>query len=127
MGESVTNKQLKQFRINFAEDRAAKVAQNAVSNGNLLDVALNRDLVQNIDSSFSIKLDEWKVTNQKSSGRCWLFATLNLFRPGTMKKLNVKNFEFSQSHIHFWDKFERSNHFFEAIIDTAVSIIASNK
>ena len=56
MGESVTNKQLKQFRINFAEDRAAKVAQNAVSNGNLLDVALNRDLVQNIDSSFSIKL-----------------------------------------------------------------------
>ena len=119
MGESVTNKQLKQFRINFAEDRAAKVAQNAVSNGNLLDVALNRDLVQNIDSSFSIKLDEWKVTNQKSSGRCWLFATLNLFRPGTMKKLNVKNFEFSQSHIHFWDKFERSNHFFEAIIDTA--------
>ena len=68
-----------------------------------------------IDSSFSIKLDDWKVTNQKSSGRCWLFATLNLFRPGTMKKLNVKNFEFSQSHIHFWDKFERSNHFFATL------------
>jgi bleomycin hydrolase len=119
MGESVTNKQLKQFRASFANDPAAKVAQNAITNGNLLDIALNRDLVQNIDSSFSIKLDDWKVTNQKSSGRCWLFATLNLFRPGTMKKLNVKNFEFSQSHIHFWDKFERSNHFFEAIIDTA--------
>jgi bleomycin hydrolase len=119
MGESVTNKQLKQFRASFANDPAAKVAQNAITNGNLLDIALNRDLVQNIDSSFSIKLDDWKVTNQKSSGRCWLFATLNLFRPGTMKKLNVKNFEFSQSHIHFWDKFERSNHFFEAIIGTA--------
>ncbi|MDE0953580.1 MAG: C1 family peptidase [Candidatus Poseidoniales archaeon] len=119
MGESVTNKQLKQFRTSFANDPAAKVAQNAITNGNLLDIALNRDLVQNIDSSFSIKLDDWKVTNQKSSGRCWLFATLNLFRPGTMKKLNVKNFEFSQSHIHFWDKFERSNHFFEAIIGTA--------
>ena len=119
MGETVTDKQLKEFRINFANDPATRVAQNAVTNGNLLDVALNRDLVQNIDSSFSIKLDDWKVTNQKSSGRCWLFATLNLFRPGTMKKLNVKNFEFSQSHIHFWDKFERSNHFFEAIIDTA--------
>ena len=119
MGESVTNKQLKQFRTSFANDPAAKVAQNAITNGNLLDIALNRDLVQNIDSSFSTKLDDWKVTNQKSSGRCWLFATLNLFRPGTMKKLNVKNFEFSQSHIHFWDKFERSNHFFEAIIGTA--------
>ena len=119
MGESITNKQLKQFRINFANDPATRVAQNAVTNGNLIDVALNRNLVQSIDSSFSIKLDDWKVTNQKSSGRCWLFATLNLFRPGTMKKMNVKNFEFSQSHIHFWDKFERSNHFFEAIIDTA--------
>ena len=119
MGETVTDKQLKEFRINFANDPATRVAQNAVTNGNLLDVALNRDLVQNIDSSFSIKLDDWKVTNQKRSGRCWLFATLNLFRPGTMKKLNVKNFEFSQSYIHFWDKFERSNHFFEAIIDTA--------
>ena len=89
MGESITNKQLKQFRINFANDPATRVAQNAVTNGNLIDVALNRDLVQSIDSSFSIKLDDWKVTNQKSSGRCWLFATLNLFRPGTMKKMNV--------------------------------------
>ena len=85
MAESVTNKQLKQLRSDFSNDPAAKVAQNAVTNGNLLDIALNRDLVQNIDSTFSIKLDDWKVTNQKSSGRCWLFATLNLFRPGTMK------------------------------------------
>ena len=92
MAESVTNKQLKQLRSDFSNDPAAKVAQNAVTNGNLLDIALNRDLVQNIDSTFSIKLDDWKVTNQKSSGRCWLFATLNLFRPGTMKKLNVKDF-----------------------------------
>ena len=66
MGESITNKQLKQFRINFANDPATRIAQNAVTNGNLIDVALNRDLVQSIDSSFSIKLDDWKVTNQKS-------------------------------------------------------------
>ena len=85
MAESVTNKQLKQLRSDFSNDPAAKVAQNAVTNGNLLDIALNRDLVQNIDSTFSIKLDDWKVTNQKSSGRCWLFATLNLFSPGSMK------------------------------------------
>ena len=86
---------------------------------NLSSVTLRRDLVQEIDFTFSTKLDEWKATNQKSSGRCWLFATLNLFRPGTMKKMNVKEFEFSQAHIHFWDKFERSNHFLEAIIETS--------
>ena len=74
MGESVTEKQLKQLRKNFANNPASKIAQNAVTNGNLIDVALNRDLVQSIDSSFSIKLDDWKVTNQKSSGRCWIIS-----------------------------------------------------
>ncbi len=119
MGKTVTKKQLKEFRKSFAADPSAKMAQNAVANNDLLDVALDRALVQDIDFSFSTKLDKWKVTNQRRSGRCWLFATLNLFRPSTMAKLNVKNFEFSQSHIHFWDKFERANHFYEAIIDTA--------
>ena len=107
------------MRKEFESDSSARVAQNAVTSNNLSSVTLRRDLVQEIDFTFSTKLDEWKATNQKSSGRCWLFATLNLFRPGTMKKMNVKEFEFSQAHIHFWDKFERSNHFLEAIIETS--------
>ena len=119
MGKTVTKKQLKEMRRTFAADSSAKMAQNAVANNDLLDVALDRAMVQDIDFSFSIKLDKWRVTNQRRSGRCWLFATHNQFRPSTMAKLHVKNFEFSQSHIHFWDKFERANHFYEAIIDTA--------
>ena len=119
MGKTVTKKQISNMRKAFKDDPTAKIAQNAVTSNALSDVALRRDLVQSIDSTFSTKLDDWKVTHQKNSGRCWLFATLNLFRPGTMKKMNVKNFEFSQSHIHFWDKFERSNHFLEAIIETS--------
>jgi bleomycin hydrolase len=75
--------------------------------------------VNEITPTFSIKLDDWSVTNQKRSGRCWLFAALNLFRVGAMKKMNLKDFEFSQSHIHFWDKFERSNHLLESIITTS--------
>ena len=120
MGKTITKKRVKEMRKTFDADPSAKLAQNAVSNNELLEVALDRNLVQEIDFSFSIKLDKWKVTHQKRSGRCWLFATLNLFRPSTMKKMNVKNFEFSQAHIHFWDKFERANHFYEAIIETAV-------
>ncbi len=119
MARVITKKQVKQYRRDFSSDVTARVAQNAVTGGDLLEIALNRDLVQDIDSSFSIKLDDWKVTHQMRSGRCWLFATLNLFRPSTMKKLNVKNFEFSQSHIHFWDKFERSNHLLEAVLETS--------
>ena len=119
MGKTITRKQVEQLRKEFGSDPSNRVAQNAVTNVQLPDLTLNRDIVQDIDNTFSTKLDEWKVTAQKRSGRCWLFATLNLFRPGTMKKMNVKNFEFSQAHIHFWDKFERSNHLLEAIIETS--------
>ena len=119
MGKDVSETQIRAFRKAFDEDKMGKVAQNAVSNTDLTSLALNRDLVQSMDFSFSTKLDEWSVTNQKRSGRCWLFATLNLFRVGAMKKMNVKDFEFSQSHLFFWDKLERSNHFLEAIIDTS--------
>ena len=119
MPGEITKKQIDKMRKEFESDSSARVAQNAVTSNNLSSITLRRDLVQEIDFTFSTKLDEWKATNQKSSGRCWLFATLNLFRPGTMNKMNVKEFEFSQAHIHFWDKFERSNHFLEAIIETS--------
>ena len=119
MGKTITRKQVVELRKDFAADPSNKVAQNAVTNVQLPDLTLDRNLVQNMDSSFSTKLDDWKVTAQMKSGRCWLFATLNLFRVGAMKKMNLKNFEFSQAHIHFWDKFERANHLLEAIIETA--------
>ena len=115
----ITDKQIAQYRKEFDADESAKVAQNAVSNSDLSSLSLSREIIQNMDFSFSIKLDDWSVTNQKRSGRCWLFATLNLFRVGAMKKMNLKEFEFSQAHIHFWDKFERSNHFLETMIETS--------
>ncbi len=119
MSRGVTKAQIEEFRKSFDSDPSATVAQNAVSNADLSTLALRRDLVQDMDFSFSTKLDDWNATNQRRSGRCWLFATLNLFRVGAMKKMNVKNFEFSQAHIHFWDKLERANHFLEAILETS--------
>ena len=119
MGMTITDEQIAKLRKAFDANPANKVAQNAVTGVQLPSLALNRSVIQDTANTFSIKLDEWKVTSQKSSGRCWLFAALNLFRVGAMKKMNIKNFEFSQAHIHFWDKFERSNHLLEAVIDTA--------
>lgn len=59
------------------------------------------------------------MTNQKNSGRCWLFAALNTMRVPFMKSLNIEDFEFSQSYLFFWDKLERSNHFLNNIVETA--------
>ena len=59
------------------------------------------------------------ITNQRSSGRCWLFASTNVFRVALMKRYNLESFELSQSYLFFWDKLEKSNWFLEQIIDTA--------
>ncbi len=83
------------------------------------DVAINREIINTTEHSFSTLLDDWKVTNQQRSGRCWLFAGLNLLRVGAMQKMGLKDFEFSQNYAMFWDKIERANYFLEAVIETA--------
>ena len=103
----------------FASNPSYKLAMNAVTQTSIEDVALNREVVTNTDFTFSHWLDDWAVTHQKNSGRCWMFAGLNLFRVGAMKKMKLKEFEFSQNYTLFWDKLERANYFLETIIETA--------
>src|SRR6266566_103927 len=110
---------LELLRKDFSANPAHKLAQNAVTRVTVDDVAISRDVVNNSDHSLSVLLDDWKVTDQQRSGRCWLFAGLNLLRVGAMKKMGLKEFEFSQNFAMFWDKIERANYFLEAIIETA--------
>ena len=118
---AISDSMIDSCRSAFSADPTARMAQNAVTSGELIQVALDRDKVNTMDFTFSTNLDEWEVTNQKQSGRCWIFAALNLFRVGAMKKMNLSNFEFSQNHTFFWDKFERANWFLQQIIETAGS------
>lgn len=113
---SLTTALLDDLRARFDARSANQVAQNAVTKLPVDDVALNRRVITTTDRTFSHVLDDWSVTNQKMSGRCWMFAGLNLFRVGAMKKMNIAEFEFSQNYTLFWDKFERSNYFLEAMI-----------
>lgn len=68
--------------------------------------------------NFKIKLEGAPVTNQRSSGRCWLFAATNVFRVPIMRRYNLKEFELSQSYLFFWDKLEKANYFLEQILET---------
>lgn len=103
----------------FDDNPENRVRQNVLAETPVSKAALNHSVAAYRDHSFSNLLDDWSVTNQKRSGRCWLFAGLNLLRVGAMKKMNLKNFEFSQNFVMFWDKFEKANHFLEAVIETA--------
>src|SRR5262244_450872 len=110
---------LELLRKDFSANPAYRLAQNAVTRVTVDDVAINREIINNVDHTLSTHLDDWKVTNQERSGRCWLFAGLNLLRVGVMRKTGIKDFEFSQNYAMFWDKIERANYFLEAILETA--------
>ncbi|HUA47475.1 MAG TPA: C1 family peptidase [Solirubrobacteraceae bacterium] len=107
------------LRDNFLSNPSYRLAQNAVTRVSIDDVAINREILNAADHTASKRLDDWSVTDQARSGRCWLFAGLNLLRAGVSKKLGVKDFEFSQNYMMFWDKLERANYLLEAMIATA--------
>src|SRR6202451_902542 len=110
---------LELLRKEFSASPAYRLGQNAVNRVAVEDVPISGKIINSTGHSLSTLLDDWKVTNQERSGRCWLFAGLNLLRVGAMKKMGLKDFEFSQNYTMFWDKIERANYFLEAIIETA--------
>lgn len=119
MNRSLMPEHLESFEKEFAARPMNRLMQNAVTQTPVDDVALDRRVLTGIDHSVSHHLDDWKVTNQKQSGRCWMFAGLNLLRVGAARALGMKDFEFSQNYLLWWDKFERANHFLESVIETS--------
>lgn len=94
------------------------MVQNVLSNNQLQESFVNRDVFQTTNHIYSHQIEpRAKITNQKSSGRCWLFAALNVIRKEMLVKYSLKDFEFSQSYLFFWDKLERSNYVLESVID----------
>ncbi len=106
------------LRKEFAANPAYRIAQNAVTQTTIDDIALDREIVTRIDPTMSHRLDDWAVTNQQKSGRCWMFAGLNLLRAGAMAALGTNEFEFSQNYVLFYDKLERVNYYLDAIVAT---------
>ena len=107
------------MQSDFESTPTHRLMQNAVTQYDVNDIALDRSIVTGATHTYSKVIDDWAPTNQKRSGRCWLYAGLNLFRVDTMKVMNTKDFAFSQNYMMFWDKLERSNFLLESVIETA--------
>ncbi|MEN8775128.1 MAG: C1 family peptidase [Akkermansiaceae bacterium] len=93
------------------------VRHNAVTNNEINKLALNRQIISGEDGQFSHKIKTKGITNQKSSGRCWMFAGFNIMRPKVIHEQGLDNFEFSTPYLQFWDKIEKSNLYLEDVID----------
>ena len=115
----ITKEMLSRFEIEAAADSKLRLLSSAVSKTELADVAYHPTTGAKLQSTFSIEIKTDGVTNQKSSGRCWLFASMNLMRERVAAKCNLEHFELSGNYLAFWDKFEKINYYLESIIDTA--------
>ena len=121
MSQELTREQLQKYREEFDANPNNKVFQNTISANDIRKLAVNREQEAIDQHTFSKQTEpRVNVTNQKSSGRCWMFAALNIMRREMIKKYNLSpDFELSQSYLFFWDKLERLNYNLECIIKTS--------
>ncbi len=115
---SVTFNDIAAAHEDFIAERANIVAKNAVTSKGVCAVARVPEAIANNAMIFDIEVKQGERTDQKRSGRCWMFASLNTFRIRIMQNFNLKTFELSQAYPLFFDKLEKCNWFLQNIIDT---------
>ncbi|KAK4959568.1 bleomycin hydrolase [Elasticomyces elasticus] len=117
----VSVKAIEQWVKELLEDPKNRLAVSAFTNDAIDAVIQLPATVLKDTQTFNLKIpfEGSPVTNQRSSGRCWIFAATNVFRVAIMKKYNLEGFELSQAYLFFWDKVEKANFFLENILETA--------
>ncbi|MCP4256155.1 MAG: C1 family peptidase [Planctomycetes bacterium] len=116
---ALTTRVIDKFHSSFEMDTHTRAMYNSITNNDVSSLALNRQVLRRHNEIFSHKIETKGITNQKKSGRCWLFAGLNILRPKVIENNNLESFEFSQNYLAFWDKLEKANCFLENIIEFA--------
>ena len=110
---------LRDIQSSYRETPAEKAIRNAIAGNDIRKLTLNLDEQRGIDTHFSIRVRSKGITDQQSSGRCWLFTGLNIMRAKAIAKYDLPGLEFSQAYSFFWDQLEKSNLFLQGILDTA--------
>ena len=115
---SITPEMLSEIRGGYAGTPADKAIRNALNAASITVLAANAENAGMIDTQFTDRVKTWGITDQKSSGRCWLFTGLNVLRAAASEKHNLGDFRFSQNYNFFYDQLEKANLFLQAVIDT---------
>ena len=114
----ITPDMLSEIQKGYEGTVADKAIRNALNNADFNVLAVNSEKAAVIDGHFSDRVKTVGITNQKKSGRCWLFTGLNVLRAAAIEKHDLGDFQFSQSYCFFWDQLEKANLFLQAVIDT---------
>lgn len=116
---AITPEMLAGFKASYQNNAANKARHNALNAATIDKLAYNEGVRNNFDDHFSHKVETKGITDQKSSGRCWLFTSLNMLRSQAMAKHNLPKLTFSQNYNFFYDQLEKANLFLQGVIDTS--------
>ena len=117
-GGGISAEMLKEISKGYAGTAADKAIRNALNTTSITVLAENADNLAMIDTHFSDQVKTKGITDQKSSGRCWLFSGLNVLRSKMIDKFDLGDFSFSQNYLFFYDQLEKANLFLQGVIDT---------
>ncbi|PJM75773.1 aminopeptidase C [Bifidobacterium simiarum] len=114
----LTAERLNEYSARFNADRANIIASTAATGNGVLKAATDQRGLRRLPREFSIELKQGSITSQRRSGRCWMFASLNVLRQDVIRRWNLDDFEFSETYLFFYDKLEKSNHYLEEVLAT---------
>ena len=127
MAKEISQADIANYEKDLAKHPAVNVASHAAQTNGIFKASENLETKINLDPTFSIEIETGKPADQKQSGRCWMFSALNTMRHPLQKEYKLKDFELSQNYTNFWDKFEKSNWFFENVISSADKPLGDRK
>jgi len=118
---SLSLSNLSSWESSLASDSKTQLARTVLAQSNIKSILTSRSAIIKDSHVFNTEVDfkTDPITNQKSSGRCWLFATTNVLRYNVMKKLDLKDFQCSQSYLFFYDKLNKANYYLELSLQLA--------
>lgn len=118
--EHVSGAKIQDYIHQVLKDPKNRLGYSALSTANPATVLEKPSAILKDTQYFNLAIpfEGSPVTNQRSSGRCWIFAACNVFRIAIQQKYDIQSFELSQNYLFFWDKVEKANYFLESVLDT---------
>ena len=111
----ISPEMMSRIRASYPDDATTKALRNALGNSDIDKIALNSEAGNAFDTNFSHRVKSKGITNQKSSGRCWLFTGLNVLRAQMMATHDLPELQLSQNYNFFYDQLEKANLFLQGI------------
>lgn len=125
--KEITKEFTEKIYQDYKDNVKFRVMEDTITHNGLIESLKTRQSTIDNNYVFSIDVTDDKVSNQKASGRCWVFAALNTFKHKIISDFKLEDFELSQAHTFFWDKYEKANWFLEQIIATSDQELNSRK